>query len=217
MSLVFEQINMGGDNNLGYLFGDRNAKTAALIDPSYNPEALIERAKQQELNIDWIINTHGHHDHVNGNAKAKELTNAKIAIYDKSTIEHDYGIKDNEKLQIGSFTLQFIFTPGHYPDHMVIYNPDFDIAMTGDHIFVGKIGRTTSEETSRLQYDSLNRVYDELPLNTTVWPGHDYGCRPSSTLALEKECNPFIRCKTVEEFLELKIHWPTYKDQNGLL
>jgi len=216
MNLIFEQIKTGGDRNFGYLFGDREAKTAALIDPSYDPEALIQRANLQGLKVNWIINTHGHHDHINGNERAQEITGAQIAIYEKSTIAHDYGIKDNSEMKIGSLTLKFIFTPGHYPDHMVVYNPDYQIAMTGDHIFVGKIGGTVSEEASIQEFTSLKRIYQELPLEATVWPGHDYGCRPSSTLAIEKACNPFIKCESLEKFLELKVNWPVFKKENGL-
>ena len=58
---------MGGDRNFGYLLGDRDAKVAVLIDPSYSPESLVQRAKDQDLKVTHIINTHGHPDHTNGN------------------------------------------------------------------------------------------------------------------------------------------------------
>jgi len=71
MQLVFEQIRTGGDRNLGYLLGDRIAKQAVLIDPSFSPEVLVERARVQDLTVTHIFNTHGHSDHSNGNAKLR--------------------------------------------------------------------------------------------------------------------------------------------------
>mgnify|MGYP001328645311 CR=1 FL=1 len=71
MQLIFEQIRVGGDRNFGYLLGDREARQAVLIDPSYTPDVLVQRAKDQGLTVTHIINTHGHADHTNGNAAAK--------------------------------------------------------------------------------------------------------------------------------------------------
>ena len=69
MQLIFEQIRTGGDRNFGYLLGDRDAGEAVLIDPSYTPEVLVDRATEQHLKVTYIINTHGHSDHVNGKTK----------------------------------------------------------------------------------------------------------------------------------------------------
>ena len=217
MQLILEQIQTGGDRNFGYLLGDRHKGVAALIDPSYAPERLIERAQAQNLSVKWIINTHGHHDHINGNETAKKMTEAEVVIFRGSNVEHDIGIPDNGEFMVGDIRLIFLHTPGHYPDHMVIYNPEYQFAFTGDHLFVGKVGGTRTEEASRQEYDSLQRIFKELPSQTTVWPGHNYGCRPSSTLQMERACNPFVRCETLAEFLQLKNNWPTYKNSQGLL
>ncbi len=71
MQLVFEQIRAGGDRNFGYLLGDRQTRECALIDPSYSPEAFVERAREQGLTVTLVINTHGHPDHTNGNADGR--------------------------------------------------------------------------------------------------------------------------------------------------
>lgn len=217
MQLILEQIQTGGDRNFGYLIGDRSKGVAALVDPSYAPEALIKRAQNQGLKVEWIINTHGHHDHVNGNETAKKLTGAKVVIYEGSAVPHDIGMSDNGEFFVGDIRLSFLHTPGHYPDHMVIYSPEFHFAFTGDHLFVGKVGGTATEEAARDEFESLQRIFRELPSHTTVWPGHNYGCRPSSTLELERACNPFVRCSTFDEFMELKSSWPDYKERLGLM
>jgi glyoxylase-like metal-dependent hydrolase (beta-lactamase superfamily II) len=88
--------------------------------------------------------------------------------------------------------------------------------MTGDLIFVGKVGGTRSDEDARTEWISLQRVLATFPDEATIWPGHDYGARPSSTIALERESNPFLRCTDVEAFLQLKRDWPQYKKRLGL-
>ena len=81
MRLVFEQIRAGGDRNFGYLLGDRDARVGVLIDPSYSPEAFVERAQAQSLSITHVINTHSHPDHTNGNERALTLTGAALAAH----------------------------------------------------------------------------------------------------------------------------------------
>ena len=81
MHLVFEQIRAGGDRNFGYLLGDRKTRECVLIDPSYSPEAFVERAREQGLTVTMVINTHGHPDHTNGNATVVKLTSARVAAH----------------------------------------------------------------------------------------------------------------------------------------
>ena len=216
MDLVFEQIRVGGDRNFGYLLGDRAAKQAVLIDPSYAPEVVVQRAVDQGLTVTHIINTHGHPDHINGNAKAVELTHAPIAAHPDGRGFPDVILKDGGELQVGSLTLQFIYTPGHLDDHLVVYEKNHELLITGDLIFVGKVGGTHNDEDAHIEWASLQRVLTTFPDHATVWPGHDYGVRPVSTLALEKVTNPFLLCKTVEEFVRLKQEWAVYKKQMGL-
>lgn len=216
MDFVFEQIRTGGDRNFGYLIGDRAARVAALIDPSYEPDALVERATAQGLNVELIINTHGHPDHTNGNDRAKQLTGAPLAALEGAASGPDVRLRDGQTLGVGSLTLRFLHVPGHADDHVLVHLPDQRVAITGDLLFVGKIGGTATEAAARREYESLARALDELPDDTTVWPGHDYGARPSSTIALEKATNPFLRCADFAEFLALKRDWATFKATHGL-
>ncbi|MFQ5729836.1 MAG: MBL fold metallo-hydrolase, partial [Waddliaceae bacterium] len=80
-----------------------------------------------------------------------------------------------------------------------------------------KVGGTAGKEAARQQFDSLWRLYDELPADTTIWPGHDVGCRPSSTLALERVSNPFLMEKDFDAFYQLKDTWASFKSQHGLI
>ena len=77
MQIIFEQMRVGGDRNFGYLLGDRDKKQAVLIDPSYSPKDMVERATVQGLTVTHVLNTHGHPDHTNGN---KDLSVTVIVL-----------------------------------------------------------------------------------------------------------------------------------------
>jgi len=214
MQLVFEQIRAGGDRNFGYLLGDRTAGQAVLIDPSYSPDAFVERAREQRLSVTHIINTHSHPDHTNGNERAAALTGAPVAAH--PALQSAVALPDSAELPIGSLRLRCLHVPGHCADHLVLYEPTYRLLITGDLLFVGKVGGTSSDADARTEWDSLQRLVRGIPDEATVWPGHDYGVRPSSTMALEKATNPFLRCATVDAFLQLKSSWATFKKDHGL-
>ena len=214
MQLVFEQIRAGGDRNFGYLLGDRDAKRAVLIDPSYSPEVFVARAADQGLIVSHVINTHGHPDHVNGNERAVEMTQAIVAAH--PLLRPGLPLQDGQTLTIGSLTLRCTHVPGHCEDHIALYELNHRLLITGDLIFVGKVGGTSSDNDARIEWGSLQRLVSEIPDDATVWPGHDYGARPSSTMALEKSTNPFLMCRSETEFLQLKANWASFKKQHGL-
>lgn len=214
MQLVFEQIRAGGDRNFGYLLGDRSAKRAVLIDPSYSPEVFVARATEQGLVVSHVINTHGHPDHTNGNARAVEMTQAIVAAH--PLLRPGLPLADDQRLTIGALTLRCLHVPGHSEDHLVLYEEHHHLLITGDLLFVGKIGGTASDEDARTEWQSLQRVISEVPDDATVWPGHDYGARPSSTMALEKSTNPFLLCRNEAEFLQFKAGWASFKKEHGL-
>jgi glyoxylase-like metal-dependent hydrolase (beta-lactamase superfamily II) len=218
MQFIFEQIRTGGDRNFGYLIGDRTAAVAALVDPSYRPDVLVERAAVQGLTTRYIINTHGHSDHTNGNARAKELTGASIVAFRGATMQPDIPVDDGDVLELGDLRLEVLHVPGHAPDHLVVFLEAQRVAVTGDHLFVGKIGGTGTEAEARAEHASLQKVLDRFPDDVTIWPGHDYGSRPSSTMALERATNPFLlRMHSLDEFFALKRDWAAYKAEHGLV
>jgi glyoxylase-like metal-dependent hydrolase (beta-lactamase superfamily II) len=216
VKLIFEQIRAGGDRNFGYLLADRDSRTGVLIDPSYSPDAFVQRATDQGLTITHIINTHGHHDHVNGNARAAELTGAVVAAHAASPAAPSCVLADGQKVAVGDLQLNFLHVPGHADDHLVAYEPSCGILVTGDLLFVGKVGGTETDEDSRTEWKSLQRLLTTIPDACTVWPGHDYGVRPSSTMGMERTTNPFLLCADEASFLRLKHEWPEYKRRHGL-
>ena len=216
VQLVFEQVRTGGDRNFGYLLGDRDAQAAVLIDPSYAPAALAERAAAQGLSVTHVVNTHGHPDHTEGNDEAVRLTGAAVAAHPVCPVDADVPLDDGARLAIGALALESLHVPGHAADHLVLYEPTHRLLFTGDLVFVGKVGGTRTAEDAATEWNSLRRVLDTFPDDATVWPGHDYGVRPSSTVALERRTNPFLLCRDLEAFLELKREWPAFKARHGL-
>jgi glyoxylase-like metal-dependent hydrolase (beta-lactamase superfamily II) len=216
VDFVFEQIRVGGDRNLGYLVGDRAARVAAAVDPAFSPALFLERAEAQGLRITHILNTHGHADHTNGNADLKRRTGARIAAHPDASPPPDLPLADGATLPLGSLSVRALHVPGHTADHLLFFLPAQKVAITGDLLFVGKIGGTSTDDEARAEYESLRRVLRDLPGETTIWPGHDYGCRPASTLALEILANPFLRVPDLAAFLELKRDWPRFKQIHGL-
>jgi len=216
MKFIFEQIRVGGDRNFAYLIGDRTARVAIAVDPAYAPELLAERAQAQGLRITHILNTHGHLDHSGGNADLKKLTGAAVAAFHGSSVRPDVPLRDGDRLTVGAFSLRVWHVPGHMPDHIALLIEDHAAGLTGDHLFVGKVGGTSGTQDARAEWDSLHRLLRDWPDHTTVWPGHDYGARPASTMAWEKQTNPFLLCRDLDAFLRLKEEWPEFKVRHGL-
>lgn len=216
MRFIFEQIRVGGDRNFGYLLGDREAGIGVMIDPSYTPEVVVERARAQGLRITHILNTHGHPDHTNGNGMAKVLTGAVVAGGPGHSEPADLTLKDGDLVAFGAFSIRTWHVPGHYHDHLAFLVEGQDAAFTGDLLFVGKVGGTQSEAEGRTEWASLQRLLRDWPDRTTIWPGHDYGARPSSTIGWERRTNPFLLCPDVEAFLKAKQEWAGFKSKHGL-
>ena len=214
MQLVFEQIRAGGDRNFGYLLGDRNAGQAILVDPSYSPDVFVDRARAQGLTVTHVVNTHGHPDHVNGNARATALTGAPTAAH--PALAPQVPLDEGRTLAVGAWRLQVLHVPGHAADHITLYEPVHQLLMTGDLLFVGKVGGTSTPEDAVTEWESLQRVLASVPDEATVWPGHDYGVRPSSTIGLERKTNPFLSCGSAAAFVTFKADWAGFKQRMGL-
>lgn len=214
--MIFEQIPADGDRNFAYLIADESTSEAAIVDPSYAPERALDRATRQGLNVRYVVSTHSHPDHIVGNAHILERTKASEVLHESSPHPSQVRVKDNEELAIGAIKLRFLHTPGHIPDHICVLAGTK--LLTGDLLFVGKVGGTGGHfvgSDPQRQWDSLQRLM-KLDASIQVWPGHDYGVAPSSTIGKEIATNPFLLCKNLEEFLHLKDHWAEYKKEHNI-
>jgi glyoxylase-like metal-dependent hydrolase (beta-lactamase superfamily II) len=136
--MIFKQIESGGDRNYAYLIASEETMEAALIDPSPDPLKVINMVKEEKVEIKYIINTHSHYDHSAGNDKFGGARKGKSIIF--INCGDDTVIKDGGTLELGELILEFILTPGHTEDSICIKVEDK--LVTGDTLFVGKVGGT---------------------------------------------------------------------------
>ena len=212
--MILEQIATGGDRNFGYLLADPEAGQAVIIDPSGAPGIFISRLEALGLALKWVLCTHSHYDHTGGSHELHIRYGAPLALHRSSPVQPDIALEDAQALDLGSLTIRVVHTPGHTADSVCYHVAD--AIFTGDTLFVGKVGGTDFEVGARLQYDSLHQRLMPMPGGTRVFPGHDVGIRPVSTIEEELEQNPFLRQPDFEHFVELKRNWIKYKAEHGI-
>lgn len=208
------QLDGGGDRNYSYLVADEGTKEAAIIDPGGPPTSETMALAKGGYSLRYIINTHDHFDHTGGNRALAEATGAPVAMHASAQSHHDIELQDGDTLPLGGEELRILHTPGHTPDSICILAGG-DL-ITGDTLFVGKVGGTGFGQDARDEYASLHDKLMVMPPETRVWPGHNYGVRPSSTIGDELRENPFIMRPDFESFVDLKRNWAEYKKQHGL-
>lgn len=203
MSLVVEQIRAGEMANFSYLVFCPATRNGAAVDPSLAPEKLLERAGQLDVRIETIINTHGHYDHIAGNDAVRAASGAKLAAHPADLPGTDITLEEGQRLSIGEGEVLILHTPGHTPGSLTLRIPG--ALITGDTLFVTRVGRADlAGSDPQALYHSLQRLA-AFPDETVVYPGHDYGPQPTSTIGFEKKNNPFLLCKDLESFLELRM------------
>lgn len=197
-----KQIKVGHMANFTYIIWDENTRKAAVIDPSWDLEKIIEFIKSNNLTLEYIINTHTHFDHILGNDQLKAIyPNARIVMHKNATIEKDIEVDDSSIIELGGVKIKVLHTPGHSRDSICLLAEN--MLFTGDTLFVGTCGRVDLEGGSAAEmYDSLRRL-STLDDKITVYPGHDYGDEKYSTIGREKASNPVLRPISKEEFIRL--------------
>lgn len=191
-----------------WLLWDEDSREAFLIDPAAPSEELLARINELQLRVTLIVNTHGHADHIGGNAWFKSALGAPIFIHPAdATMLTDNRLnfseymgqplklgpadnlaKDGQVLQLGKCSVKVIHTPGHTPGCICLLADKFLIS--GDTLFELSIGRTDFPGGSHAQIvDSIKTKLYTLPDDTIVFPGHG----PRTSIGLEKKSNPFVR------------------------
>jgi glyoxylase-like metal-dependent hydrolase (beta-lactamase superfamily II) len=209
--MEIEQREVGFMAVFCYVVACPDTKEAMVIDPAGDEEAIVQSAEDRGLALKYIVNTHGHADHTCGNGRVQELTGAKIIMHtldeqmfntpEGHAMARQWGfalsppadilVEDGDRITIGHVSLEVIHTPGHSPGGICLYAPGH--VFTGDTLFVSGIGRTDLPGASMHQFmKAIKERLMTLPGDTVVWPGHNYGPRPSSTIEIEKQTNPWF-------------------------
>ena len=198
--MFFRQIQQHGDN-FSYIIADPETREAAVIDSSYNATEIIKTIKSQSLHLKYIFNTHGHSDHTAGNSELRSIFLAKIVSHNQSKTNSDIKVEDGEVLNIGKIAIRALYTPGHTPDSICLL-VDKEKLFTGDTLFVGECGRTDLPGgNAKNLYESLFNKLLNLDDSVEVYPGHDYGSRPSSTIGYERKNNYVLQPRSLKDFI----------------
>ncbi len=204
--------------NFSYLLTCEQTRETAIVDPSFCDELLTAKLTDSNLELKYIINTHTHFDHTWGNQTlSKMFPSAQIAVHHDTDLGQQAGylaLVHEDKLQLGNQEIKILHTPGHTPGDICLWYQNS--ILTGDTLFIDKVGGTKDRDSAWTQFQSLNELM-KLPENTEVLPGHDYGNKPRSTIAEQQHSNPFcIRLNDFEQFYWLKENWKSFKEQHGL-
>jgi hydroxyacylglutathione hydrolase len=199
--MFFRQVQQHGDN-FSYIIADDTTREAAVVDPSFNAGEITRILKAENLRLKYIVNTHGHSDHTVGNEELRAIFNAKTIAHRLSRVNADVEVDDGNTIHVGDVSIKVIYTPGHTTDSICLL-VDRKKLLTGDTLFVGECGRTDLPGgNSRSMYDSLFNKLLKLDDNVEVYPGHDYGPKPYSTIGEEKQSNYTLQPRTLTEFIE---------------
>jgi glyoxylase-like metal-dependent hydrolase (beta-lactamase superfamily II) len=206
--LIIRKLEVGPIMANCFIVGCEETKQAVVIDPGDDADRILMALAKAELKVKYLINTHGHFDHVGANKRMKDVTAAQIAIHPddepmlldlsshaamfglgaENSPPADIHLKDSDTITFGNITFKVIHTPGHSPGGICLYTPGH--LFVGDTLFMGSIGRT---DLPGGNYDTLISSIKTKLLNldesTVVYPGHG----PETTIANEKRMNPFLR------------------------
>jgi hydroxyacylglutathione hydrolase len=206
--LIIKKLEVGPIMANCFILGCENTKEAAVIDPGDDADRILMTLAKENLTVKYLVNTHGHFDHVGANKRMKEVTSAPLAIHPEdvpmlsqlsrsaasfglaadNSPEPDLLLNDGDTVAFGDITLAVIHTPGHSRGGICLYTKGHLFA--GDTLFAGSIGRT---DLPGGDYDTLITSIKEkllsLPDDTIVYTGHG----PETTIANEKRMNPFLR------------------------
>lgn len=206
------QITTGDFEVFTYVISCPVTREAAIIDPAGEPDKILSALSENRLQAKYILNTHGHPDHILANENLHEVLSVPVCMHrddvsffcDPDTQEQmqkelglccrpavDLPLEDGQVLELGRLAVEVLHTPGHTPGS-ACFLVEGNL-FTGDTLFVGAAGRTDIPGGS---LDTLlTSIRDKLlalPEDTVIWPGHDYGDMPTSSIGREKVENIYI-------------------------
>ncbi|MBU0543872.1 MAG: MBL fold metallo-hydrolase [Proteobacteria bacterium] len=204
--MIIKDLSVGPIMANCFIVGCEKTREAAVIDPGDEPDKILLTLAGLKLKVKYIINTHGHFDHVGGNKRMKDATGADILIHSldapmlgyisqsasawgmnaEDSPPPDLMLKDGDKIKFGDITLKVIHTPGHSPGGISLYSDGF--VFVGDTLFAGSIGRTDfpGGDFDTL-ISSIRKKLFVLGDDVRVFTGHG----PETTIGAEKKYNPF--------------------------
>lgn len=207
--MLLETIVVGPLGVNCFILGDKESNEAVVVDPGADCDLILAAVNRFGLKVKYVVNTHGHFDHVGCNRALVDATGAELLIHEKdvallglaSVSAQKYGLRvedspapsrylaDGMRLEFGRRQIEVLHTPGHTPGGCCLLLANEKVAITGDTLFADSVGRTDLPGGSHEQLiASIKAKLMPLPDETVVWPGHG----PSSTIGIERRMNPYI-------------------------
>jgi len=187
-----------------YLVAAAYGKEAILVDPVDSKiEQYLKLIKELDLKLKYVFDTHVHADHITAAGKLREITGCTTILGAETGVPcASKTITDKEKITIEDIEFTALKTPGHTQDSYCLYTKG--VLFTGDTLFIRGTGRTDFQAGNpEQQYDSIVNKLFTLPEDTIIYPGHDYNGNTTSTIYEEKNFNPRLAGKSIEEFKEI--------------
>jgi hydroxyacylglutathione hydrolase len=205
--VIIKSLSVGPIMANCYIVGCEKTKIAAVIDPGDEAGRILMALAESRLTLKYILNTHGHFDHVGANKGIKDATGADILIHpdDAHMLAHlsdtamamgmsienspppDHTIRDGDTIAFGDIEFTVIHTPGHSPGGVSFYTNG--VLFAGDTLFAGSVGRTDFPGGDFKQLkDSIQKKLFILADDVVVYPGH----MGKTTIGMEKRYNPFV-------------------------
>ena len=211
-SYTIHSMELGPMENFVYLIHDHASNTAAIVDPAWEIDEVLDFADSKDIKITDILLTHSHHDHINGLQQTLEHSDAKIhllkpeaafwgANLNKPVLHHGA-----DQIQIGDSTIKMLHTPGHTPGS-ACYQVGNDL-IAGDTLFVFGCGRCDlAGGDPEEMFQTLKKMKAELPASTVLHPGHNYAPQsPTSTMETQCQGNPFLHFDETADFVKYRMH-----------
>lgn len=218
--LYLRQAQIGPMANFVYLIGDSATHKAAVVDPAWDVDAILDFARKEGYEIDKILITHYHPDHLGGSmmghsvqGAAEMLERIKVKVYvNKAEAEGTRrvaGLSESDLVtveagdvfKVGEIPVKFLHTPGHTPGSQCFLVEGNLIS--GDTLFVNSCGRVDLPGSDpEAMYYSLNHTLKNLDDATVVYPGHAYSSEASTTIGNQKRHNMYMRFPTLDDFLD---------------
>jgi glyoxylase-like metal-dependent hydrolase (beta-lactamase superfamily II) len=192
-TLALEAFPAPADGCLAYLVFDEASHAALAIDPRLDQlDALAEAVARRGACLTHVLDTHTHADHLSGARRLAERTGAELLAHAASKLADPVRrVRGGTTFPLGTRTVTVIDAPGHTPDSLALLVDGH--LFTGDALFAGGAGRTDFPGGSAAALFETLRVFEALPDDTVVHPGHDYVGRPVTTIGAEKAGNPLLR------------------------
>lgn len=195
MEITIKQLPVGQMMNFAYLIGTKGGKACAAVDPGWDAKEIAEAASAENWTIGKILLTHAHFDHANGVSELAKMTGACVYVHSEEIGDIPANLKpvateEGTSIDVGGLKIKCLHTPGHTPGSQCFLVDGF--IFTGDCLFIDGCGRVDLPGSDpRQMLESLKRLA-HLDARTVVYPGHDYGPRPISTIGEQLKTNPFL-------------------------